>query len=174
MSGFASRSLKPGKNSPFGSSTGAVNQASPVPESLMPNSVPLRHIADTRLQASIPRTGSITALPIAMPMLRKNCSLPAMNARLRARVSASPAARAKCGASARKVSAEQATLRWCISSPMARPREMSGASSSPPKARSALPNSGPKSLRSQASRASTCASLAPKRITLPKPSLIMQ
>src|SRR6185295_16362762 len=60
-------------------------------------------------QASMPRTGSITALPIAMPMLRKNCSLPAMKARLCARVSAPGAWRAKCGASARSVSAEQRT-----------------------------------------------------------------
>src|SRR4029078_9692031 len=66
MSGFASRSLKPGKNNPFGSSTGAVNQASPVAEKQDTKAVPLRHIADARLQASIERTGSMTALPIAM------------------------------------------------------------------------------------------------------------
>ena len=39
-------------------------------------------------------------------------------------------------------------------------------------ARSASPSSGPNSSRSQARRASTSASLAPKRITLPSPSLI--
>ena len=51
---------------------------------------------------------------------------------------------------------------------------MSGLSGTPPAARSAAPNSGPNSSRSQARRASTSASLPPKRITLPRPSLMAQ
>ena len=41
-------------------------------------------------------------------------------------------------------------------------------------ARSARSSKGPNSSRSQARRASTSASLPPKRITLPRPSLIVQ
>ena len=72
MSGLASSSPKPGKYNPSGISTGAVNHASPVALTLMPKSVPLRHIAVTMLEAPISRTGSITALAVAIATFRKN------------------------------------------------------------------------------------------------------
>jgi len=49
-----------------------VNQRSPVPETLMPKSVPLRLMAVTTDDASILRAGSAKAFPIAIAMLRKN------------------------------------------------------------------------------------------------------
>ena len=57
------------------------------------------------------RAGSVIALPIAMAMLRKNWSLPAIKARTSA--SSSPAAdvRASHGAISRKKRLVQATLR---------------------------------------------------------------
>jgi hypothetical protein len=38
----------------------------------MPKSVPLRHIAVTTLESSMPRAGSAMALAMAMATLRKN------------------------------------------------------------------------------------------------------
>ena len=72
MSGFASASVKPGKYSPSGISTGAVNHVSPVPLTRIPNSVPFRLMAVTMVDASMPRTGSMIALPMAMAIFRKN------------------------------------------------------------------------------------------------------
>ena len=82
--------------------------------------------------------------------------------------------RASAGASRRSSRLEQATLRWCISSPIDRPRAISAFSGMPPMSRSARPSAGPSSSRSQARRPSTSASLPPKRMTLPRPSLIAQ
>ena len=75
---------------------------------------------------------------------------------------------------ARRTRPEQATLRWCISSPIERPRAISGLSSMPPISRRALPIAGPSTSRIQARRLSTSASLPPNHMTLPRPSLIAQ
>jgi hypothetical protein len=122
------------------------------------------------LEDAMPRAGSRMDFPIAMAILRKNWSFPPMNSNALAAEAQSAAARAIAGANALTSREEQATLRWCISSPIARPRAMMGFSAMG-KARKPLPRSGPNSSRNQARRASTSASLPPKRITLPKPSL---
>jgi hypothetical protein len=136
----------------------------------MPKSVPLRDSAVTTVERATPRAGSAMHLPIAMATLRKNWSLPPMNSSALASASLLSPTRDMAGARARSNSEVQATLRWCISSPIARPRAISGDSATPPDSRSAAPSSGPSSSRSHASRASTWASLPPKRITLPSPS----
>jgi hypothetical protein len=99
----------------------------------MPKSVPLRAIAVTIVASATPFAGSRMLFPIAIATLRKNWSLPAMNWNARA---ASPA-RASGAASSRSRSEVHATLRWCISSPIVRPRAISGLSAIPPP-RSAL------------------------------------
>ena len=100
--------------------------ASPVPDTRMPKSVPLRLMAVTTDEPSMPRAGSVMALAIAMATLRKNWSFLPMKSRQRASVSLSSAVRASAGASRRSSRLEQATFRWCISSPMVSPRAMIG------------------------------------------------
>ena len=68
----------------------------------------------------------------------------------------------------------QATFRWCISSPAASPRATIPLRGTPPPLRRALPRAGPRTSAIQRSRARTSASLPPKRITLPSPSLRVQ
>src|SRR5437764_933627 len=63
----------------------------------MPNSVPLRDMAVTMVEAAMPLTGSMIALPIAIAMLRKNWSLPPMKAKSCASVALSGAARGERG-----------------------------------------------------------------------------
>ena len=167
MSGLASAALNPGKYRPCGISTGAVNQASPCPATRMPKSVPLRAMAVTMVEPAMPRAGSRMLLPMAIATLRKNWSLAPMN-------SSALTLSASFGARILSKREVQATLRWCISSPIVRPRAISGFSGMPLSVRSACPRSGPNSSRSQASRPSTSASLPPKRITLPSPSLMVQ
>ena len=62
-------------------------------------------------------------------------------------------------------------MRWCISSPMASAREMMSLREMGPDCRSASFIAGPRSFWSQRSRSRTSGELAPKRITLPMPSL---
>ena len=59
ISGLACCSVKPGKYSPSGISTGATNQVSPVPLIRIPKSVPLRDMAVTTQDPSMLRTGSM-------------------------------------------------------------------------------------------------------------------
>ena len=82
--------------------------------------------------------------------------------------------RASAGASARSSRPVQATLRWCISSPMERPRATSAFSGTPSLARRASPSSGARVDASQRSRSRTASSLPPKRMTLPSPSFTVQ
>ena len=68
----------------------------------------------------------------------------------------------------------QATLRWCISSPIESPRAMMLLSGSPPAARRASERAGARRSASQRSRFSTSSSFPPKRITFPRPSFRVQ
>ena len=136
--------------------------------------VPLRLIAVTTLEPSMPRTGSMIAFPIAIATLRKNWSLPPMNSNSPASRSRSSTVRASAGATVRSSRLVQPTLRWCISSPIESPRAIRALSGIPPASRRAAPKAGPNVSASQRRRASTSASLPPKRITLPRPSLRVQ
>ncbi len=140
----------------------------------MPKSVPLRLMAVTTDEPAMSRAGSVNALPIAMATLRKNWSLRPMKSRHAASSSALFAVRASAGASWRAKRLEQATFRWCISSPMVSPRAISGFNAMPPSSRSARPSAGPSTRSIQRRRSSTSASLPPKRITLPSPSFMAQ
>ena len=111
MSGLASAGPKPGKYSPSGTFTGAVNQRSPSPATRMPNSVPLRAMVTTMVDPSMPRQGSVEALPAAIARLRKNWSLATRKSPTRASAAASEAARARCGIRIRTRRQEAATLR---------------------------------------------------------------
>jgi len=77
----------------------------------MPKSVPLRHMAVTTDEPSMPRAGSVIALPIGMPTLRKNWSLRPMKSRQRSSAFESVVVRASAGASRRSRRLEQATFR---------------------------------------------------------------
>src|SRR5213593_2291278 len=132
MSGLASSPEKPGKYRPTGVFTGAVNQRSPSAETRIPKSVPLRAITVTSVECGTPAAGSASALPAAIATLRKNWSLPAMNSANRAAAWWRSAARATWGISARASSADAATLRWCISSPMRSAWAIRGRRAMPP------------------------------------------
>ncbi len=110
----------------------------------MPKSVPLRHMAVTMVEPSMSRAGSVIALPIAMRDVEEELVVAADEVEAARRApSLSVAVRASAGASRRSSRREQATLRWCISSPMVRPRAISGFSGMPPMSRSARPSAGP-------------------------------
>ena len=119
-------------------------------------------------------TGSMIALPMTMAKLRKNWSFEPMKDSISASAVRSSTVRARSGANVRNSRLEQPRLRWCISSPMVSPRATSGLSSIPLPARRAAPSAGPSESRSQPKRFSTDASLPPKRITFPSPSLMVQ
>ena len=72
ISGQASSASYPVKYSPCGVLTGPVNHSSPIPAIRIPNSYPLRHIAVTIVPSVPLRASSITALPVAIIMFRKN------------------------------------------------------------------------------------------------------
>ena len=114
------------------------------------------------------------ALPIAIATLRKNWSLPPMNSNTSPSSALSRVARERAGASERSSRLVHATLRWCISSPMERPRATSALSGTPSPARSVSPSRGPKVEASHRSRSSTESSLPPKRMTRPSPSFTVQ
>src|SRR6266545_482305 len=84
-SGLASSGPKPGKYSPWGTLTGAVNQRSPSPATRMPKSVPWRAMVATIVDPSMPRQGSAETLAAAMARFRKNWSLVARQSATRAR-----------------------------------------------------------------------------------------
>ena len=71
-SGLASAGPKPGKKSPSGVSTGAVNQRRPHPATRIPNSVPFRAMAVTMVEPGTSPAASVAALAAAMARLRKN------------------------------------------------------------------------------------------------------
>ena len=73
----------------------------------------------------MPRAGSRMLLPIAIATLRKNWSLAPMNS---SALTLSRQPRRQRSSASREV---QATLRWCISSPIVRPRAISGLSGMP-------------------------------------------
>ena len=116
----------------------------------------------------------MTALPIAIATLRKNWSFPPMNSSTSPSSALSRVMRASAGASARSSRLVHATLRWCISSPMERPRATSALSGTSEPARRVSPSSGPSVEASHRSRSSTESSLPPKRMTLPSPSFTVQ
>ena len=71
QSGQASSSVNPGKKSVSSSSSGPVNQRSPSPLTRMANSRPFRVRHVTMLPSSIVAAASRTALPAAIPSVRK-------------------------------------------------------------------------------------------------------
>ena len=79
-------------------------------------------------------------LPIAIATFRKNWSLPPMNSQAGHRDACGP--RAAAARVRSKSELQAATLRWCISSPIVRPRAISGFSATGA-ARSGAPSSGP-------------------------------
>ena len=71
MSRLASSSPKPGKYRPSTHWAGPVNHSSPSPDTLMPNSTPLRHMAVTMELPSTSRATSRHTFDEGMLMLRK-------------------------------------------------------------------------------------------------------
>ncbi len=76
MSGLASSGPNAPRYRPSGVLAGPVNHWSPVPETWMPKSVPLRAIATTSDEPGTSRAASQASLQAGMPRLRKKWSLP--------------------------------------------------------------------------------------------------
>ena len=108
-------------------------------------------------------------LPMTMARLRKNWSLPPMKARVLAKLFAVFDTRARAGAISRRKSPVQPTLRWCISSPIERPRATIPLRATP-LCLSAAASAGP-SIGHPAQASQHLAVVAAERITLPRPSL---
>ena len=126
-----------------------------MPPTRIPKSVPLRLMAVTMEDPATPRAGSMIALPMTMARLRKNWSLPPMKARMLASLSRPSTARARAGAISRRKRPVQPTLRWCISSPIERPRATIPLRARPPLCLSAAASAGPRISAIQRRRAST-------------------
>jgi hypothetical protein len=122
MSGLASAGPKPPRNSPSGTAAGPVNQRSPVPETRMPNSVPLRAMATTTLDPGTPAPASPTIFPAAMTTLSRKWSLASMKESTSATSSArrrpTSMVRTRSGASARTSRDVPARFRLWPSSPI--------------------------------------------------------
>ena len=142
MSSPASAAEYPGRNSPSTTGDGATNHSSPRPATWIPNSVPFRHIATTRLLYSTSRAGSAMALPLAMARPRNSRLCPVRYPSVgRARSRGTPAfAMAIAIWLANRLDA--ALWRLCSSSPICSAWTMMGSSSSPPICCSASRNVG--------------------------------
>ena len=153
---------------------GAWNQRSPVPLRRMPKLTPLRAITVTRLLPGTPCAASDIDLHAAIERLRKKWSLPATNAS--ARTTAPPSSLEPSSASVNRLnsSAGGAALRLCSSSPMCSACAISGLRSASASPRTATCIAAKNSVPSQRSRSSTSGEFAPKRSTLPRPSLTLQ
>ena len=142
-----------------------------MPERRTPKLTPLRAIAVTIELPGTPAAASSIALHAAIDRLRKKWSLPAMKASVAAAASRVTSASNSAGARRLKSSAVAAALRLCTSSPMLSACAISGFSSIGPVRASAARSVGARSLAIQRRRAITSGPLAPKRSTLPSPSL---
>ena len=150
---------------------GASNHRSPVPLSLMPKLTPLRVITVTMLLKGTLWAASDIDLQAAIETLRKKWSFPATNASARRTTPESRPQSMRASVSRLKMRPDAAALRLCSSSPMCRACAIKGFRSrsfiAPTAALIAVKNSPP----SQRSRSTTSGEFAPKRRTLPRPSL---
>ena len=131
-------------------------------------------MAVTMLLFGTSAAASSMALHAAIDRLRKKWSLPAMNSVTAATSPGAVSVRSSAGARRLSSSDDAATLRLCTSSPMCSACAISGFSSMPPRLSSAAASAGASTAASQRSRSSTSGLLAPKRSTLPRPSLKLQ
>ena len=119
MSALASLAVYEPRKSPSTIGAGAVNHRSPVPDSWIPKSVPLRAMAVTNEECSTPDAASATSFPAAITELSMKWSLESMNEKTDVRsdvVAPSPSTNA---APMRRSSSDvPARLRLCPSSPI--------------------------------------------------------
>ena len=137
----------------------------------MPKLTPLRAIATTIELSGTFAAASSIALHAAIDRLRKKWSLPAMNASARAAASRGTGDSNIAGARRLNRSAVAAALRLWTSSPMLSACAINGINSMPPVCSSVARNTGARSPAIQRRRSITSGPLAPKRSTLPSPSL---
>jgi hypothetical protein len=137
----------------------------------MPKFTPLRAIAVTSELPGTFAAASSIALQAAIDRLRKKWSLPAMNDSALAAVSRGTAVSSSAGARRLNSSAVAAALRLWTSSPMFSACAISGISSMPPACARTARSAGASSRAIQRRRSMTSGPLAPKRSTLPSPSL---
>ena len=138
-----------------------MNHRSPSPLTRMPNSVPLRAIAVTRLLQGTPWAASSAALHAAMPTFRKKWSFPAAKVRMRSRSAAGMSSAATCGASVLMRSADAARFRLWHSSPIWTAWAIRLRMSTPPIRRSTSPSAGPRTASNHRSRSITSGAKAP-------------
>ncbi len=155
MSGLASSDPYPPRNSPCGTAAGPVNQASPVPASWMPKSVPLRAIAVTTVAPGIPAAAAVCSLAAGITRLRKKWSLPPMNRATRATSPDGKPLSTRWGSRSRSSMRVPARLRLCPSSPMASICPTIALTSTGPCTRTAARSAGPSTAPIQRSRSIT-------------------
>ena len=161
MSGLASSGPNPARNSPFGYSAGPVNHSSPVPDTRIPKSVPLRHIAVTTVLPGMPAAASPISFPAGITRFRKKWSLPATNLATSAMsLGGSPEA-ISAGRISRRNIRVPARLRLWPSSPICTIWPMIAVMSTGPAARTAIARAGPRTSAIQRSRVMTSAEYAP-------------
>ncbi len=113
---------------PLGISTGAVNQLVPVADTRMPKSVPLRLIAVTTEEPAMPLAGIGQCLAHRHADIEEELIVAANESEARGEVGAVPRRFRERRCKLAQQQAGAPTLRWCISSPMVRPRAISGFS----------------------------------------------
>jgi len=177
MSRLVSSLVKPGKRSTSGRAAWQVNQSSPRPDTLMPNSVPFRAMMVTRLEPSTPWAASVDALPAAMARLRKKWSFLSMNRMTSARSAAFLQVSTRKGAMAlRKRDVPALFLLWSSSPMWSAWAIMFFTSSSCPRSTlSRIPASrtGYRTFSIQRSLSMTSGAKAPMRSTFPSPSFMV-
>ena len=127
----------------------------------MPNSVPLRAIATTIVDPSMPRPASSASLQAGIARLRKKWSLPPMNASAAATSAGAVPDSTMAGARSRSSISVPARLRLCASSPICSIWVRIPVMSTGPVARTAAASSGPSTADIQRSRSSTSGPYAP-------------
>ena len=132
-----------------------MNQRSPVPETLIPKSVPLRHIAVTRVDPGMPAAASPTSFPAGITRLRKKWSLPATNLATSAMSAAGRSEAISAGRISRRNINVPARFRLCPSSPICTIWPMIAVMSTGPVARTAAASAGPSTSAIQRSRVIT-------------------
>ena len=174
MSAPASSGPNPAKYSPFTDGAGAVNHSSPVPETWMPNSVPLRAIATTMVDPGMSRPASAATLPAGMERLRKKWSLPLMNRNAATMSSLRAPLSSRSGVISRNNSEVAARLRLWHSSPICRAWAMRLRTSTGPRLWSVAASRGPSTRSNHRRRSMTSGEYAPYRRTFPRPSFNVQ
>ena len=140
----------------------------------IPNSTPFLHMAVTMVPSVTCLAASMTALPVAIMIFRKNWSVSARNLMTSYRSFSSISILVITGLTSFRKARDAAIFLWWNSSPMAIALATRGFTFSPPMERMALPRVGPSTSFIHSRRSTTSLEYAPNLSTLPIPSFMVQ